>query len=131
MTCRELFRSALRMICEREEISDVSDYEDRAGYLIASFCNQFSTLDTLIKSMNGESGNTYTPSLCLTLDTSFPLADRFLTAATYDLSAMLVIDENEELSERFFALYSDAISSLQSTVICKKETISDNYKELI
>lgn len=131
MTCRELFRSAVRMVCERENSADIFDYAERAEYLLATFCNQFSVLDATIKSLLGETVNPYTTKIQLTLDTAFPLSSRFATPAIYYLSAMLVIDENEELSERFFALYSDAISSLQSTVICKKETISDNYKELI
>ena len=131
MTCRELFQSSLRMVCEQEELSDVSDYEERAEYLIASFCNQFTTLDALIKSLCNEGGSTYTPTTMLTLNNTFPLANRFVPAATYYLSAMLVIDENEELSERFFALYSDAISMLQKDVTGKSNSIKDAYGELI
>lgn len=131
MTCRELFQSALRMICEREETADVSDYEERSEYLIASFCNQFVTMDALISSLLGENAGSYKTTVRLDPDQKFPLADRFANAAIYYLSAMLVIDENEELSEQFFALYSDAVSMLKSTVIGKQESISDRYGELI
>jgi len=130
MTCREIYRAALRMVCEKETDGDTSDYEDRAGYLLAAFCTEASRADNRCRMENGEGPVPPFAKLFLDLDSEFPLLDLFLPAAEYYLAAMLVMDENEEMSERYFARYTDAMSMIEEQPLAKVTSIKDRYNLL-
>ena len=127
MTCREIYHAALRLICEKEDGGNASDYEDRAGYLLAAFCTEASKADNRCRAEAGEGPLPPFAKVFIELDSPFPLLDVFLPAAQYYLAAMLVIDENEELSDRLFARYSDAISQIQEHPSAKAAPIKDRY----
>ena len=64
------------------------------------------------------------------LDGEFGLSDAFAPAAIYYLAAMLVLDENEEMSESFLARYSDQLATLRASLPMGKEHIRDHYPDL-
>ncbi|MBQ1230075.1 MAG: hypothetical protein IIW36_05830 [Clostridia bacterium] len=130
MTCRELFDAAVRAVAENGTEACTEDYEERATYLLATFLHESATLDAIYRSANGLGSGTEPPDgVCIPLEKDFPLSDAFAPAAVYYLSAMLVLDENEEMSERFFALYSDRLSALRASLPARKERIKDCYPD--
>ena len=130
MTYRELYQSALRMVSEDGESTFNEDYEDRAGYLLAAFCNESAPIERKYCEANGVTQKSFSPKAMVTLSDSFPFHEVFVPAAIYYLSAMLVSDENEALSDRFFALYTDAISSIQRDLPYVKQKIVNGYPHL-
>lgn len=131
MTNREIYDAALRTVCERGAVGDTEDYEERAPYLLAVLYSQLSALDAALREARGEEAGEDVTGVYVGLDEDCPLCDPLASVAVYYLSAMLVIDENEELYERLFALYTDAIASLQASFSCKPHPIVDVYGELL
>ena len=131
MKNRDVYAAALRVVCESDVRGDTSDYEERAPYLLATLISQLSALDAALRASSGIAGNKITPSVFVGLDEEFPLCDALCGSAVYYLAAMLVIDENEALYERLFALYSESISLLQDSQAFKSHPIVDVYGELI
>lgn len=131
MTYRELYQSALRMVSESDGEGLHADYEERAGYLLAAFCNECASIEKRYCEANDLTRAGFSPQSVIALDDRFPLQDAFVPAAIYYLSAMLVIDENEDLSDRFFELYTDSISTIQAGIPCVKHRIVNEYSNLI
>ncbi len=127
MTCREIFGAALRLLCEAE--NSAADYEERAGYLLATFCTETSPIDNRYRIANGEGEQLPFAKVFLELDSEFPLSDIFLPAAEYYLAAMLAVDENEDLCDRYFAKYTDALASIVQPR-AEKKPIKDCYSLL-
>ncbi len=130
MTCNEIYTVALGMLCESSG-NDNSDYEERAPYLLASFCSACRALDARYRQANGLDTAPDFSDTCIALNEDFPLHRVFSTPAAAYLAAMLVVDENEEMSDRFCALYSDSLSQIQATLPCKVEPIQNRYVGLI
>ena len=124
MTCKSIYDAALRLLCEVEE--NASDYEDRAGYILATFCTEASAIDNRYRAQNGEGPLLPFAKLFVELESDFPLSDVFLPAAEYYLAAMLAIDENEELSDRYFAKYTDSMTSILQEK-SQASSIKDRY----
>ena len=128
MTYREIYKAALRLLCEND--SGNSDYEERAEYLLATLCTELSSADNRYRALCGEGPQPPFAKVCVDADDTFPLSDVFLPIAEYYLAAMLVIDENEELSERYFALYTDRLGELFATPRAQAKPIRDRYRLL-
>ena len=128
MTYRELFDAAVRMVAENAEEGDVTDYEDRSSYLLATVSNQCAALDRAYRLANGAIDTALIKvGVCVMLDETFPLSDAFAPAVTYYLAAMLVLDENEEMSDTLFSRYADAIAQLRSQMPAVTEKIVNRY----
>ncbi len=130
MTCNEIYAVALEMVGELSE-NENSDYAERAPYLLASFCSSCRSLDTRYREANGCSAASDFSDTFLDLEEEFPLHRAFSSPAAAYLAAMLVADENEELSDRFCALYSDRLAQLQAELPCKTESIQNRYVGLL
>lgn len=114
-TNREIYESALRLLGETsEEYSE--DYEERAPYIIASFCSQALEIDRRIRLIEELDEAEDFNRLCLELDANFPLSERLLGCASLYLAAMLLSDYDYELSESFYDKYCDAIAALGAAV---------------
>ena len=113
MTCtnRDIFTSALALIGESADGS-VSDYEERAPYLLGSFCTQARAIDKQIRRAQKLGTQPSFSSVYLDLDASFPLCDELTTAAAVYVAAMLVIDEDSSLSDSLYEKYCDAMATL-------------------
>jgi len=127
MTLREITNAAISLLCEEPEIVDTEDYRDRAAYILPTFCGHCSALDDRYRQANAMSKKATFSSAYLDLEETFPLSDVFIAPATYYLAAMLSVDENEELSDRFFELYTDAVASVEAGLPTTVESISDRY----
>ena len=131
MLCRDVYTASVRMISEMPNSPDTEDYESRAPYLLGTVIAQLLPIDKLYRRAIGDSSKAATQSVCVDLSSVFPLCDRFVTAATYYLAAMLVMEENEVLGDRLFAFYADEVATIQSTLPARAEKIADRYSALI
>ena len=129
MTARELLKAAISMVCLSPSDSEgTEDYAERAPYLLASFLNRCAPLDRLYRRANALGTATAFDGVAFSLDDVFPLSAVFATAATYYLAAMLVLDENEEMSDRFFAMYADELTSIRTSLPAAVEPILNKHK---
>lgn len=108
-------------------MTDTADYEERATYLLAAFCSDMTEIQETYREMTGEGGERIPPAACLPLDGEFPCPERFYSPAAYYLAAMLVIEENPDFSDRLFARYSDAISTICESLHWQASPIEDLY----
>ncbi len=131
MLCREVYNASVRMISEMPDSPHTEDYESRAPYLLGAVIAQLLPIDQLYRRSISDGSKSVSVSVCVDLDATFPLCDRFSTAATYYLAAMLVMEENEALGDRLFALYADEIASIQATLPASLQKIADRYSVLI
>ena len=127
MKNRDIYSSALRHLGEDPDAVQNEDYEERAPYLIAAFCLECAETDIAYREANGLAKRTEVNSVCLPLDNSFPCADRFASAAALYLAAMLIIDENMQLSDKLFDRYCDIMATVQSEIPAKIEKIAQRY----
>ncbi|MBQ9773241.1 MAG: hypothetical protein IJW30_05995 [Clostridia bacterium] len=129
MTAQELLDAAVAMVCEDPTNTDaISDYTERAPYLLATFLNQCTPLDRQYRKAHGLGAVSEFECAAFGLEEIFPLSKIFATAAVYYLAAMLVLDENEVMSDKLFARYSDLLASIQETLPAAIEPIKDKHK---
>ena len=120
MQNQEIYESAIRFLAESTLPSENLDYKDRAPYLISAFCTEMSELDARIQRA---SGGTSTPVsvVNLPLDSSFPLSFRLAPAAALYVAAMLILDSDEERSDKLYAQYLEAISRISDALPATSE----------
>ena len=127
MKNRDIYTSALRLIGEYPDAEVNSDYEERASYLLAAFCTEAAQVDKAYREANELEMPTESDCVYLPLESDFPCADRFANAASMYLAAMLVIDENIELSDKLFERYCDIMATIHSEIPAKIEKIAQKY----
>ena len=124
-TNNEIYLSSLALIDENQNKGDTSDFEERAPYLLASFCSLCKRLDKAIRARDGLPTQSSFSSVKLPLTDEFPLCDALCAPAASYLASMLTVDENPALSERLYEEYCDAIALLGAECSCS--AISDVY----
>ena len=127
MKNRVIYENALRALSQRASDFGNEDFEERAPYIIASFCNEAGEIDSLLRASLGRPAIELYEGVWLSLDEDFPLLDRFASVAVQYLAAMLVIDEDSELSDRLYELYCDGISRIRASLPASLEAISERY----
>ena len=127
MTNRELFDNALRLLAQTTTQGRNYDYEERAPFLLASFCNEASEVDSFLRLASGISAAAEFTRIWLPLDEEFPLLETLAPAACLYLAAMLVLDEDSTLSDRLYELYTEALSHIRSGIAYTLESITDRY----
>ena len=130
MINREIYLRALSLLGERCDSEGNEDYEERAPYLIAAFCTEAKEIDASYRESMKMSPAKEIDCVHIPLEATFPLADRFVNAATNYLAAMLIIDENTELSDKIYDIYCDLMASIQSEIPAKIEKIAQKYSAL-
>ena len=65
--------------------------------------------------------------VCIPLENDFPLSDRFVSAAALYLAAMLVLDSDESLSDKLYALFCDEMSEISGEIPAVIESIANRY----
>ena len=120
---------ALAIICEDQFFSQNNqDYNMRAQYLLANFIIRYAPLDTLYREANGIPPTTEnTDIVVIDPEDDFPLCNIFAPVAMEYLASALVIDENEEISDRLFDRYINGILSIRQTLPAKQQAIIDRY----
>ena len=116
VTNREIYVNALGILGENVDGSMTEDYEERASYLIPAFCCVAKDIDKNIRKAEGAEPQPSFSPVYMTLDSNFPLSDQLASAAALYLAAMLVIDENSDLSDSIYDKYCDSISSISASI---------------
>lgn len=116
MLCEHVYHSALALLGESMNANDNSDYEERASYLLAAFCSEVQERDkNWRRSLNLGKQDSW-ETLCIALDEFFPLSEKFACAAAFYVAAMLVVDSDEELSDKLYDRFCDAMSTIDSDI---------------
>lgn len=127
MIYRDVFDAAVKLLCEDATHGYVEDYAERAPYLLATLDMECYAADRAYRQSHGLSEQAPPTATCVALEDEFRLSTAFFPAALYYLSAMLAMDENEVLGERFFELYSDSVSSILASLPATASKIVDSY----
>lgn len=127
MKIKEIYTSALHLIGEDDDTKGNEDYEERAPYLIAAFCSEAEATDAQYRKAHGLDAAKPFSYISIPFEMDFPCCDRFATAAAMYLAAMLIIDENVELSDKFFDKYCSIMSTIYSEIPAVIEKITQKY----
>ena len=84
-------------------------------------------LEAEYRRVTGMGERDYVHAVYADLDDDFPFAERFISSAGYYLASMLVIEENSELADRFFDMYSTSMTKLISEIPATAERIVECY----
>lgn len=127
MKCKEILKKALRLLNEAAELEEDGDFAERAPYILSSMFSEAARLDRDYRTANGEKSQISFSTIYTELDSEFPLCDRFTNAAAFYLASMLIVDENDELSDTFYDKYCDSMASISSELMGKAEKIKNVY----
>ena len=127
MINRDIYTNALALLSQNISGNETTDFEERAPYILANFCREVFEIDNILRGVLGLAVQGDFSNVILDLDTDFPLLDRFAAVAAKYLAAMLVIDENSELSDKLYDMYCDGIATIQSAIPSVIEKITDKY----
>lgn len=127
MTNRKIYEAALALLAENKNMGESDDYEESAPYIIAAFCCDAAESDRKYRRAYGLSAPQKVNDVYLSLDAEFPCCERFNTAAVMYVAAMLIIDDNTELSDNFFDKYSDTMSDICFELPAAVERVSNRY----
>ena len=129
MIYRDLITGAISAV--GEDISSslgFEDYQTRAPYLLAAFVTQYAKLDGDYRKANGLENKTIATDIAeIDIEDDFPLCDVFAPAALNYLASGLVLDENEEMSDKLFDRYINMMMEIRNSLPAKTETIIDRY----
>lgn len=127
MKNRDIYIGALNLIAQSGNAESNEDYEERAPYLIAAFCSEVRDMDREYRKAHGLSAGKDFNDVFLELDGDFPACHRFSAPACLYLAAMLIIDEDGALSDKFYEKYCDSISSVYSEIPAQIDSIRNIY----
>ncbi len=127
MINQEIYEASLGILAQSITPGENEDYEERAPYLLAAFCNDVLDLDGTMRSILGEDNTPDFHKVFLPLNDEFPLLDRFAPLAGLYVASMLVLDENSELSDRIYDRYQDMMDQVRSGIPYSLESITDEY----
>ena len=117
MLCRDIFQSALRLLSPHRDVWEApGDYEDRASYFLSLLFSETAEIDKMYRRANGLGQQPAFNPNCSQMTKDFPLCDRFASTAAFYLAAMLILDENSELSDTFYDKYCNSISAIVESI---------------
>lgn len=128
MKCNEIFKSALKLLNETGSDTDNEELADRSPYILAAMCSEASSLDRRYRIAHGLPEQAGFSRTYIGLDEPFPLCDRFVSTAVFYLASLLILDENEVLSDGFYEKYCDSLSSITTEIPYTVESASDVYR---
>ena len=126
VTCHDIYTAALALLT-KSAADRTCDFDDRAPYLMAAFCCEVGDIDAVLRETEGAEPQPTFSAVCIELDENFPLLPRFAPIAAAYIAAMLVLDENEQLSDKLYERYCDAMSELCTSLPATCHTITDVY----
>ena len=127
MTCKEIYDTAISLVAESRDPADTADYEERAPYLLAAFCSELKDTDQKLRTLSGDDESEFGDTLYLKLDSVFPLQSKLSACAALYLAAMLVIDDQPELSDRLYDRYCDSVCRITESISCANEKTVNRY----
>ena len=116
MKAMAIYDAALALLGEAPETERSLDYRERAPYLIAAFCCECASVDRDYRESHRLAPQGDFSDVYVSLDDDFPLCKRLVGAASHYLASMLVMDEDESLSEKLFEKYCDTLSRAVSEI---------------
>ncbi len=123
MQCKDIFRSALKLLGEIGDETNNPDYTDRAPYIIAAFVSEAFDTDRKFRLAHGLEDATESDRVYIDLEDDFPLCDRLAPMCAFYLASLLIADESPELSESYYDRYCDSISKLIASLPSRTEGI--------
>jgi hypothetical protein len=124
---RDIYESALRILAQSAAAGENTDFEERAPYLIASFCADTLELNRHLCEAAGKSPLAGFEKVWISLEENFPLIDRLAPIACLYLAAMLILDEDGEISDKLYARYCDKITEIWQEIPAVIEKIKEKY----
>ena len=129
MTYYDILDSAIAVACEDVTNSRATeDYVIRGQFLLANFVTQYAKLDAIFREANGEETKVIkTDIVSVDPEDDFPMCNVFVPVAIHYVAAGMVLDENEEMSDKFFDRYVDGILQIRKELPAKQGAIVDKY----
>lgn len=129
MTYYDVLNGALAATCENTLISRATeDYIFRGQFLLANFVTQYARLDMQYRQANNlEIREIQTDMVSVDTEDEFPLSDVFIPVAIYFAASGFVLDENEEMSDKFFDRYVNGILEIRQGLPAVQSAIVDKY----
>ena len=129
MTNYDILDGAIAAVCEDVTNSRlIEDYVIRGQFLLANFVTQYARLDAIFREANGiEAQEIQLNTIMLDPEEDFLMCNVFVPVAIHYVAAGLVIDENEEMSDKFFDRYVDGILQIRKELPAKQGAIVDKY----
>ena len=130
MTYYDVLNGALAATCENTLISRATeDYIFRGQFLLANFVTQYARLDNQYRQANNlEIREIQTDMVSVDTEDEFPLSDVFIPVAIYFAASGFVLDENEEMSDKFFDRYVNGILEIRQGLPAVQSAIVDKYR---
>ena len=107
--------------------ANATDYAARAVPALALIYNDCAALDTAYRKSHDLPDSTWVNSAAVNMADLFPLADVFVSAVTYALGSMVVVDENAELSNLLYARFVADLDEIRRMIPAVPEPIADHY----
>jgi len=127
MTNRDIYSSALVHLGTLASNTVCEDYEERAPYIIANFCNMSKAIDEKIRKNDGIESAPSFSGVYMFLEANFPLCEKMIAPAVFYLAAMLVIDEDPELSDKLYERYCDLMCEISMSLTYQNGKITQKY----
>lgn len=131
MRVREIYDAALAFLGEKEGTHIEYDFERRAGYIIAEAVTMLKGLDRELRRSAGEEDHEYpggdangmprdsllfAEPVVYSMDNDFPLCDVLAHPVALFVSAMLMVNQNQDLYEYFYDLWCTEVSRITASV---------------
>ncbi len=130
VTVRDIYRQALAILGEAPDPDGEHEFAERASYLAAIFCSNTAEIDRDLRESHGYAPQPAFSEIYLELEDDFPLCRCFLSSAAYFVASMLILDENESLSDRLYEKHFDALSHAVSEIPYKKGKTANSYPNI-
>ncbi len=129
MVYYDILDGSIAAVCEDVTATRaIEDYAVRGQFLLANFVTQYAKLDAIFRQANGlETQEFRTDIVSVDPEDEFPLCDVFIPVAVHYVAAGLVIEENEEMSDKFFDRYVNGILEIRKGLPAKQGAIVDKY----
>ncbi len=125
----DIIDSAIASACEDVNASHATeDYVARGQFILATFVVQYASLDAIWRQAHGMEPKAIDTNMAsVSPRDEFPLCDVFAPVAINYLASGLVLDENEEMSDRFFDRYITGVMDIRNALPAKQAPIIDRY----
>ena len=129
MTYYDILDGAIATVCEDVSASHLTeDYISRGQFILAGFVAKYASLDATWREMHDMEAKAINTNLAsVNPRDEFPFCDVFAPVAVNYLASGLVIDENEEMSDKFFDRYITGIMDIRNALPAKQAPIVDRY----
>ena len=129
MVYYDVLDGAIAAVCEDVTATRaIEDYATRGQFLLANFVTQYAKLDEIFRQANGlEPQEMKTDMVSVDPEEEFPMCNVFIPVAVHYVAAGLVIEENEEMSDKFFDRYINGILEIRKGLPAKQGAIVDKY----